>query len=210
MYYFRQNPMPTKTLIMIREDLEPDFSTDEQQLELKNQQPNEGTGTSHAPLEGHVQSYRINFSELQRLRLRQLQHKLVKYTVDLRCNAVEPKGWAEDRREYGKLDLNCSSYILLSFYQCYYMLVQARQNYDYMGKHIAQAQDLFMVSGERIIDRRMLETAMRNQEDEADPLYWANSVVEWETLDIHPNPVGGTRDENFRQAWNRAFDNDLA
>jgi hypothetical protein len=74
-----------------------------------------------------------------------------------------------------------------------------------MGKHISQVQDPFIVSGERFIDRRMLEAAMRDKEDEADPLFWAKSVVKWETPDIHPNPVGGTRDENFRQAWNRGF-----
>lgn len=50
-------------------------------------------------------SYRINFSELQRLYLRQLQHKLIQHAVDLRYNASEPAGWTEDLREYGKTPL---------------------------------------------------------------------------------------------------------
>lgn len=50
-------------------------------------------------------SYRINFSELQRLYLRQLQHKLIQHAVDLRYNASEPAGWAEDLRQYGKASL---------------------------------------------------------------------------------------------------------
>jgi hypothetical protein len=50
----------------------------------------------------HEQSYRINFSELQRLRLRQLQRKLVQHIVDLRYDATEPSGWADDLRQYGE------------------------------------------------------------------------------------------------------------
>ncbi|KAJ6100371.1 hypothetical protein N7499_000001 [Penicillium canescens] len=139
--------------------------TDEQQLELSNQ------------------SYRINLSELQRLRLRQLQHKLVQHTIDLRYDAMEPSGWAEDLRLY----------------------VQALKDYDYMGNHILNAQDPFIVTGERLMDRLMLQVAMRDKENAADPLYSAKSIVKWETPDMHPKPIGGTRDENFRQAWVRGF-----
>lgn len=53
-------------------------------------------------LEKSQQSYRMNFSELQRLYLRQLQHKLVQHVVDLTYNAREPVGWAEDLRKYGE------------------------------------------------------------------------------------------------------------
>lgn len=49
-------------------------------------------------------SYRIDFSELQRLNLRKLQHKLIQHAVDLRSNASEPTRWAEDLRQYGKMD----------------------------------------------------------------------------------------------------------
>jgi hypothetical protein len=79
-------------------------STDEQQLGPHNQQRKGETSTIHGQLEGCEQSYRINFSELQRLRLRQLQHNLIQHTVDLRYDAMEPAGWAEDLRQYGKFD----------------------------------------------------------------------------------------------------------
>lgn len=95
---------------------ENETATDEQQLGLRNQPVKEGTGATDAPLGGREQSYRINFSELQRLRLRQLQHKLVQHTVDLRYDGMEPSGRAEDLREYGKSNMNFSSYILLAFY----------------------------------------------------------------------------------------------
>ncbi|KAF7533925.1 hypothetical protein G7054_g6624 [Neopestalotiopsis clavispora] len=47
-------------------------------------------------------SYRISLTELQRLHLRQLQHKILQHTIDLRQRAVEPSKWAEDLRQYGE------------------------------------------------------------------------------------------------------------
>jgi hypothetical protein len=59
------------------------------------ERPNSG------PLEESQQSYRINFCELQRLHLRQLQRKLVQHTVNLVYKTREPSGWADDLRKYG-------------------------------------------------------------------------------------------------------------
>lgn len=89
-----------------RDGHSPQAVTDEIPLGLSSQQSKGGTGTIHAQLGGSEQSYRINFSELQRLRLRQLQHKLVQHAIDLRYDAMEPSGWAEDLREYGKAHIS--------------------------------------------------------------------------------------------------------
>ncbi|KAF3405349.1 hypothetical protein DPV78_002150 [Talaromyces pinophilus] len=114
-------------------------------------------------------SYRINFSELQRLNLRKLQHKLIRHAVNLRYNASEPTGWAEDLRQY--------------------------------GKHVQLPKDPFYVTGERFIERCMLQVAMKNRENEIGPLQDSEAVGEWETEDVQPVPIGGTRDRNFQQAW---------
>jgi hypothetical protein len=53
-------------------------------------------------LEESHYTYRIDFCELQRMHLRQLQHKLVQHVVNLRYNAAEPSGWADDLRKYGE------------------------------------------------------------------------------------------------------------
>jgi hypothetical protein len=66
---------------------------------------------NHGLLEESQQSYRINFCELQRLHLRQLQHKLVQHVVHLTYKAREPSGWAEDLRQYGEYNI--------SQHQCY-------------------------------------------------------------------------------------------
>lgn len=51
-------------------------------------------------------SYRIDFAELQRIRLRQIQHKLVQHAISIRYDAREPPGWAEDLRQYGKSNIS--------------------------------------------------------------------------------------------------------
>lgn len=90
------------------------------------------------------------------------------------------------------------------------MTVQALQDYDYMGKHFAQDQDPFIVTGERLIERQMLEAAMKEKEYEADPLEGAESTMEWEPCDVHPKPVDGVRYSNFRESWIRGFQRRLS
>jgi hypothetical protein len=58
--------------------------------------------SNHARLGNSQQSYRINLCELQRFRLRQLQHKLVRHVVDISYDADEPCGWTDDLRQYSE------------------------------------------------------------------------------------------------------------
>jgi hypothetical protein len=75
-----------------------------------------------------------------------------------------------------------------------------------MGQRFQLRQDPFYVSGERIVDRCMLEAAMKGKEYGVDQLREAyQSMGKWETEISHPEPVGGTRDENFQRAWIKGF-----
>lgn len=65
-----------------------------------NNQPRAGN-LNNRPSDGSEGSYFINLTELQRLRLRQLQCKLVNHVVDI-TYGLEPSEWANDLREYGK------------------------------------------------------------------------------------------------------------
>jgi hypothetical protein len=69
--------------------------------EGQDKQPHMGQPIQECPEEIR-ESYRINLAELQVMHLRQLQHKLIKHVVDLRYNALEPSGWAEDLKQYGE------------------------------------------------------------------------------------------------------------
>lgn len=51
----------------------------------------------------------------------------------------------------------------------------------------------------------MLQVAMKNRENEIDPLQDSDAVGERETEDVQPVPIGGTRDRNFQQAWMKDF-----
>lgn len=86
-----------------------------------------------------------------------------------------------------------------------YLTVQALQDYDYMGKHTRLSKDPFYVTGERFIERCMLHAAMKNRENDIDPLQYSDSVGEWEKEGIQPVSIGGTRDRNFHQAWVKDF-----
>jgi hypothetical protein len=83
--------------------------------------------------------------------------------------------------------------------------VQDLKDYDYMGKHVQLPQDPFYVTGERYVDRCMLQAAMKNEEDDGDPLLCKETSRKWETANIRPEPIGGTRDENYQQARIRGF-----
>jgi hypothetical protein len=108
---------------------------------------------------------------------------------------MEPSGWAEDLSDYSKSNIKNNIPSLPSTYAL--RIVQAVQDSDYMGRHIWQAQDPFIVTGERYIDRLMLEVAMKNKENVKDPLGWTKSMFEWEAPDVTPKPIGGTRDREL-------------
>jgi hypothetical protein len=74
-----------------------------------------------------------------------------------------------------------------------------------MGQHILQPRDPFYVTGERFVDRCLLEVAMRGKGNEEPPLRQVKSMGKWETPSIRPEQIGGTRDGNFRQAWIKGF-----
>lgn len=83
--------------------------------------------------------------------------------------------------------------------------MQALQDYDYMGQFIWQSHDPFYITGERFVERQMMQVAMDGMENEADPLRWAKSANRWETALDRPEPVGGTRGGNYWKAWVKGF-----
>lgn len=83
--------------------------------------------------------------------------------------------------------------------------MQGLQDYDYMGQYMWQPNDPFYVTGERFVERKMMQSAMRGMENEADPLLWAKSMRRWTTARDRPTPIAGMRDGNLREAWIKGF-----
>ncbi len=79
-----------------------------------------------------------------------------------------------------------------------------------MGQHIWQPNDPFFVTGERFVDRMMMQSAMRDMENEADPLRQAEAGRRWETARDRPKPIGGTRDGRYWEMWFKGFRQRLA
>ncbi|KAI0110960.1 hypothetical protein F4776DRAFT_674317 [Hypoxylon sp. NC0597] len=86
--------------------------------------------------------YRINLSDLQRMRLRRLQAKLVQDVVNLRFGNEEPLGWDHDLHQY----------------------IKALQDYEYMVKFSEDETDPFIVTAERCVDSILMRNAMDKPE----------------------------------------------
>ncbi|PMD29971.1 hypothetical protein L207DRAFT_408167, partial [Hyaloscypha variabilis F] len=111
------------------------------------------------------QNYRVDFSELQRLHLRQLQYKLVQHAVAVRYD-TESIGWTEHLRNY----------------------VQAVQDFTYMQQQSQQSPNPFHITIDTPNNRRILREAMSGVEDATEPLRWRPSLPDSsvETEDRRP------------------------
>lgn len=50
-----------------------------------------------------TERFRVSFAEMQRMRLRKLQIKLVEHAVVMKSSGMEPDDWEADLAEYSKL-----------------------------------------------------------------------------------------------------------
>ncbi|KAK6852340.1 hypothetical protein PG995_010891 [Apiospora arundinis] len=129
-------------------------------------------------------SFRISLAELQRLRLRKLQCKLVKAVGEMRFRDNDPGDWEGDLKLY----------------------IEAIKDYDYMIERSKSARDPFLVTGERKVDdrviRRMLGTLLDTKE-----LSVVSVPGPWEEDN---QPIGGTRAANVAQSALAGLKNRLA
>ncbi|RYP70499.1 hypothetical protein DL771_005436 [Monosporascus sp. 5C6A] len=123
--------------------------------------------------------FRISFAELQRMRLRKLQCKLVKHVSDIKKTGRESAGWEEDLETY----------------------IKAVQDYDYMVNCSQLQRDPFLVSGERKIDSYVIHSIMDDlRKDDFGPPIPVDSP--WEAGN---QPIGGTRNDNVAKSWINGF-----
>jgi hypothetical protein len=74
-----------------------------------------------------------------------------------------------------------------------------------MGKFKDHPHDPFIITGERYVERCMLDVAIKGWEDAQDPLVQLESSQTWEDESVHPAPIGGTRTENRKNILWKAF-----
>jgi hypothetical protein len=161
----------------------------------KNQNEEKGKESDRAWEE---RRFRMSFAELQRMKLRKLQIKLVGNIVDMHYSNCEDEEWEVTLRKYGM------HYVLQQIHAAdadiNLKIVQALQDYDYMRTRSKEPTDPFLVTGERWIDHRILQRAMGNFHDYfvAENFEIDNSIGPWMENEDGV-PIGGTRNEKIKE-----------
>ncbi|KAI0163066.1 hypothetical protein BJ166DRAFT_591896 [Pestalotiopsis sp. NC0098] len=121
-------------------------------------------------------SFQVSLVELQRIRLRKLQYRLVQHAVQMRYKDREPDEWESDLQSY----------------------IEAIKNYDYMIERSKSQRDPFLVTGQRTVDDFVIRTVFDllkiDPGDFEDPISVADP---WED---DMQPIGGTRLDNVKQS----------
>ncbi|KAK1756973.1 hypothetical protein QBC47DRAFT_400600 [Echria macrotheca] len=92
-----------------------------------------------------LRGFRVEFAELQRMKMRKLQIKLIQHAVYMAKNGeepAEPKDWEKDLEEY----------------------IKAVRDYDYMAQFSGQKDSPFTASSENKVDHKILEEETYNAE----------------------------------------------
>ncbi|KAF2111549.1 hypothetical protein BDV96DRAFT_582376 [Lophiotrema nucula] len=154
----------------------------------------------------------ISFAEMQRMRLRKLQCKLIEHAAAMSISdeAAEPDHWEKDLQDY----------------------IQALKDYEYMSTAIsAQSQDPFIASSEDSVVKWILQRILYKKEESwpADDVAIVPKSV-WKDICFEPSgpsvpgrsmpsvsfgvmhapPIGGTRRSNARKSKLRSLRGRLA
>ncbi|RMJ20289.1 hypothetical protein CDV36_000086 [Fusarium kuroshium] len=107
-------------------------------------------------------SYRVSLAEMQRMRIQRLQYQLAIHARNLYEGSVENwDDWESDLQSY----------------------VQALQEHEYMEMRGGESRDPFLITGERQVDRDILDTVMKNI---SPPAGRSTPVLSWETKRVSP------------------------
>ncbi|KAH6627499.1 hypothetical protein F5144DRAFT_652073 [Chaetomium tenue] len=116
--------------------------------------------------------FRVSFAEMQRLKLRKLQVKLVDHAIDMFVSKQESVGWEKNLEKY----------------------TQALKDYDYMLETSKLPQDYFYATGERAADRYVIRRLAGDLDGLGDQ---TNKVAPVELWDDENMTIGGTRNRNY-------------
>ncbi|KAK3296387.1 uncharacterized protein B0H64DRAFT_169180 [Chaetomium fimeti] len=123
--------------------------------------------------------FRVSFAEMQRLKLRKLQVKLVDHAIDMTTLNQESAGWERDLAQY----------------------TQAVKDYEYMLECTKLPQDYFYATGERAVDRYVISQLV----GDFGRLGQASKTVPVELWSEENTVIGGTRNMNIKKTRMKAF-----
>jgi hypothetical protein len=138
----------------------------------------------------------MSFAELQRMKLRKLQIKLVGRMVDMRYSNRESQDWESTLREYGKSVVLCQKRLEAELGK-----VQALQDYNFMISRSKEPANPFLVTGERWVDHKILQRAMEPLRDYfvGESFELDGSIRDCVGME-DSSPIGETRNENIKES----------
>ncbi|KAM7203810.1 hypothetical protein V8F20_003816 [Naviculisporaceae sp. PSN 640] len=124
--------------------------------------------------------FRINFAEVQRMKIRKLQCQLVRHVVNMRYDGHESPGWEDTLEQY----------------------IKAIQDHDYMETRSKSTRDPFLATGEFSIDNYILNSNINPTLANDSTIKRAYSIFPWEPHDSDDpsrrfEPICGTRSNNI-------------
>jgi hypothetical protein len=143
---------------------------------------------------GHI---KVSFAELQRMRLRKLQIKLVYHAVKMHSSGEESKDWEETLQQYSTCHaMPKTSKLYLASNREH--VVQALRDYDYIDTCLQRVKDPFIATSARKVDGLVLQNALRVANEPMDFLFP-------EPIEKSNEPISGTRRASFEKARLKAF-----
>ena len=178
-------------------------------LELKDPETKKSEGDVENPstraASWSSRRFRVNFAQLQNMRMRKLQSRLVKDAVNMYFTSKEPEQWEETLQQYSKHFPRVSFVFNLSFADPF-NAAKACQDYDYMTACSKRERDPFLATGEYWIDHRVIQRAMESvpREFRDGPFDIIQSIQKWRYED-DTSTIGGTRNASNRKLATKGF-----
>ncbi|KAL9090539.1 MAG: hypothetical protein Q9165_005300 [Trypethelium subeluteriae] len=139
-------------------------------------------------IQGHIT---VSLAEMQRMRLRKLQIKLVYQAVEMYCMHKESEGWERTLQEYILIDSK--------------IVVQAIKDNDYVHDGARRLKDPFVVTSKRRIDARVIRSALKSIPEDLRDDDLRNIASLYPPLEKDAEPIGGTRHAALRDKRAKTF-----
>ncbi|KAF2236942.1 hypothetical protein EV356DRAFT_530455 [Viridothelium virens] len=129
---------------------------------------------------GHIA---VSFAEMQRMRLRKLQIKLVYQAVEMYCTSKESEGWEQTLQQY----------------------IQATRDNDYVHDCARRLKDPFVVTSKRFVDADLIRSALRSIPEDRRDANLSKIGSLYPPLETSAEPIGGTRHAALRDKRVKTF-----
>ncbi|KAI0163249.1 hypothetical protein BJ166DRAFT_289475 [Pestalotiopsis sp. NC0098] len=128
--------------------------------------------------------FEVSFAEMQRMKLRKLQHQLVGHAVSIHYDEIEPDTWEHDLKEY----------------------TEAVRDYDYMLERGESTEDPFLATSQNFLDHYVIQTLSEGKNFLPDTGQEGRKIVPVPlALKNHSEPIIDVRKRYRARTWTQGF-----